>query len=555
MENNEMMDLGLGQEKEKSKKSLVIAFITVAILIIIGVGSMFYIESQKDYIDGNVLNIGYWGDSLFTTKTVTTPWSTNTVHSQLMFRTLFHANYDSTEFWGDMSTGYSLSEDGNTYTVTLRDDLVWSDGVPVTPKDVQKTVEGVLLSTENINGTYTTMLGNLVGADEFKNNPSGGLSGFSYEGNDLIFTFRQPNQQFIKIMAQIVVFPDHCFTHQDFIDGHNLLVDYWSNPVVCGMYVLDNIVDDGVNKYFSLVPNESYVGDQPKIEEIRLLGSTDPTPPDYYSTTDVTEIITYSSNKDYTKYDSVQMFYKYFVFDSQGVDGHVNEPFNDVRVRQAVSYAIDMDKLFYEVLLQEGDLIHSGVPTSYDAYNGKTMEYNPEKAKELLVEAGYDFDRVFTIGRYYSDETSVFFVDSVAQMLRDIGMTVEVLHLTNTTSQVYDEHLIDMFLKGYTAFDVYDWYAEMASSHALFSKIVYSTEFDEILNRLEITVDPEEYNDVLRDAQDLDLEHLYKIPLYTANVSMYIRESRVSIPADTQFGNTRYRFYLDFADWEIKKAS
>ena len=69
-------------------------------------------------------------------------------------------------------------------------------------------------------------------------------------------------------------------------------------------------------------------------------------------------------------------------------------PFDDQRVRQAVMYSIDAPQLIDIGLAGEGRIARSPLPPESDRYREPQMQYNydPEKSKELLKEAGYDPD-------------------------------------------------------------------------------------------------------------------------------------------------------------------
>ena len=67
-------------------------------------------------------------------------------------------------------------------------------------------------------------------------------------------------------------------------------------------------------------------------------------------------------------------------------------PFSDVRVRHAVNYAVNKESLINDVLNGMGVPLHSCVSSTLEWYNPDPkikFEYDPEKAKELLAEAGY----------------------------------------------------------------------------------------------------------------------------------------------------------------------
>ncbi len=66
-------------------------------------------------------------------------------------------------------------------------------------------------------------------------------------------------------------------------------------------------------------------------------------------------------------------------------------PFNDVRVRQAFNYAVNKEAIIEGILQNTGDLANSPLPPTVWGHNAKlkNYEYNPEKAKQLLADAGY----------------------------------------------------------------------------------------------------------------------------------------------------------------------
>ena len=67
-----------------------------------------------------------------------------------------------------------------------------------------------------------------------------------------------------------------------------------------------------------------------------------------------------------------------------------SEPLNNVKVRQAIAYAINREKIINDLLLGQATIAHSILPEGLWAFNaGTKYEYNPAKAKQLLDEAGF----------------------------------------------------------------------------------------------------------------------------------------------------------------------
>jgi peptide/nickel transport system substrate-binding protein len=64
-------------------------------------------------------------------------------------------------------------------------------------------------------------------------------------------------------------------------------------------------------------------------------------------------------------------------------------PLNDVRVREAIAYAVDRESMIRDLLLGQGKLAHSILPEESWAYvTGQVYKFDPAKAKQLLDEAG-----------------------------------------------------------------------------------------------------------------------------------------------------------------------
>jgi peptide/nickel transport system substrate-binding protein len=117
-----------------------------------------------------------------------------------------------------------------------------------------------------------------------------------------------------------------------------------------------------------------------------------------------------------------------------GTDG--KNPFKDIRVREAISKAINreaiVDRIMGGVAVPAGELLPGGMFGSRP--DAKADSYDPERAKELLTEAGYPDGFGLVIGtpndRYINDAK---IAQAVAQMLARIGIETEVDAMTATT--------------------------------------------------------------------------------------------------------------------------
>ncbi|WBU37514.1 ABC transporter substrate-binding protein [Homoserinibacter sp. YIM 151385] len=112
-----------------------------------------------------------------------------------------------------------------------------------------------------------------------------------------------------------------------------------------------------------------------------------------------------------------------FIIDREGT---TTEALGDARVRQAINYAIDGDAILETVVFGEGSsstqMFYPGTPAYDDALND-AYPFDPEKAKELLAEAGYADG--FTLRMPSTDTFLPEVYPIVQQQLGDVGITVE----------------------------------------------------------------------------------------------------------------------------------
>ncbi|MCL8026894.1 ABC transporter substrate-binding protein [Nocardioides bruguierae] len=121
-------------------------------------------------------------------------------------------------------------------------------------------------------------------------------------------------------------------------------------------------------------------------------------------------------------------------------DGTINPALGDVRVRRAINYAFDREAILEKYQLGYGSVstqVFNPGSEAYDESLNDYYDYDPEKAQQLLAEAGYPDG--FTLTLPSSDWTSSF--DAVVQQqLGDIGITVEYesMPTTNVLSRLPD---------------------------------------------------------------------------------------------------------------------
>lgn len=483
---------------------------------------------------------------------VPTCWNNRTMQTNLLFRALFLAEPDLVNVKPDLAESYEISDDGLTYTIVMKEGLKWSDGEALTADDVAFSIKANLKAAVS-NGIYTSAFTKIEGGQEWKDGAAD-LAGLKVDGNTITITLTDPYASFIPVLAQFAILPEHILKDADPLELHNN--DYWIKPVGSGMYMVDEM---STGNYFSMVPNPHYEGQAPKIQKVVSYWVSD-----YITTaqagkldyvfTNATDQISEIGKLAYMQKNPVDiLFYRYFICNMEGVDGNENPVMKDPRVREALLYAIDREELAKGMFPDLATVINSGVPNEYPEYNGKTYEYNPEKAKQLLEEAGYDFNHTFRILYYYTDQTSIDFMDAIAYYLEQVGMKVETVQSQQGTVDLFQTRNYDVGYKGLSAFTISEWFGEYQSANANFAQIFGGdTQFDDLISQLGSETDAAKRSDLLKQLQELEQKNLYKIPLYTIGNVIFLNTDHVSLPEGVTFCNPWYRCDVDFENWEIK---
>ena len=118
--------------------------------------------------------------------------------------------------------------------------------------------------------------------------------------------------------------------------------------------------------------------------------------------------------------EAFQLQYVFFTTDDEAAPTH------DVRVRQALNYAVDVDAIIENLLMGLGSRIASPIGPGYlgDNPDVKPYAYDPGKAMELLAEAGYADGFETTLDATTAGHTDV--IDAVAGYLSDVGIDVTI---------------------------------------------------------------------------------------------------------------------------------
>ncbi len=278
---------------------------------------------------------------------------------------------------------WKFSEDGKTITYYLRDDVYWSDGVPVTAKDFEYSWKRLL--NPKTAAQYAYFLFDIENAAEYNAGTvtdPGKVGVRALSDTVLEVKLKKPVVYFPSITTFMVTYPQR----EDVVTRHG---DNWTDPeniVTNGPYLLK----EWQHEYkLVLKANERHFEGKPPIDTVEVYVVEEPTTAlTLYETgeLDLVElppvaIPHYETHAEYRKLPQLRGYY-------YGMNV-TKPPFDDVRVRRAFAHAIDRSRI--PVILKGGEIpTASWIPKGMFAYNPDIgAHFDPEKARRLLAEAGY----------------------------------------------------------------------------------------------------------------------------------------------------------------------
>ncbi|MEM8504975.1 MAG: ABC transporter substrate-binding protein [Cyanobacteria bacterium P01_D01_bin.1] len=319
----------------------------------------------------------------------------------------------------DLATDYSVSEDGLTWTVTIREDAVFSDGEPLSAADVAYTFNK---AAESGGLTDVTQLEQATAIDE----------------RTVELTLKQPQSTFVNRLITLGIVPEHA--HDD---------DYARNPIGSGPY---KMVQWDEGQQLIVEANSEYYGEAPGIERLVFLfveedGAFAAAKAGQAQVAAVPQSLAVQDVEGMTLRDVVSVDNRGLMFPYQSANSGTtpdgdpigNDVTADLAIRQAVNYAVDRQALVEGILEGYGSPAYGPVSgLAWEETNANIEDAQPKRAKEILAEAGWadsDGDGIvekdgleaeFTILYKADDSIRQGLALATAEMLGPIGIRVNV---------------------------------------------------------------------------------------------------------------------------------
>jgi len=394
---------------------------------------------------------------------------------------------------GDLAESWEVSQDGLTITFQLRKGIKWQDGKEFTAEDVMFGFQTITSPT-----TRTA-----YGGDFREVARATVVDRYTFR-----VIYKRPFAPGLSSWGSLVVLPKHLLAGQD-INA----TPFSRKPIGTGPFRFkewktgEKIVLEANPAYFEgrpyldgfvyrIIPDPATMFLELKAGGLDFAGLT---PLQYKRQTE-----TYKMRRDFRKYRYLAFAYTYLGYNLK------DEKFKDVRVRQAISHAIDKDEIIQGVLLGLG--LNATGPYKPDTHwynpNVKKYPHDVEKAKTLLAAAGWKASAKngalqkdgkpfeFTILTNQGNETRAKCAEIIQRRLQTVGIKAKIrtVEWSAFINDFIDKKNFEAVILGWTLGqdpDIYDiWHSSRVGPKELNFISYKNAEVDDLLAKGRYTFDP-----------------------------------------------------------------
>jgi peptide/nickel transport system substrate-binding protein len=360
----------------------------------------------------------------------------------IIFNTLVRKN-EKFEYVGELAKDIKISDDGKTLTFILQDNVRFHNGKAFVSADVKYTFDelfhangykaGAFFDTESISSpdqkTPPTTENSTTSRPDAQPQTRRIAHIASIETPDpktVIFTVTRPDLA-NQLLSNLVAVP---------IIAEGTIGQLKDQPIGTGPYKFVSF--DASQNIVEFAANADYWEGAPKVQKLRLktvtdanslqaelqTGGVDVAPNPNNLLPDSIKALSSNPNLNVIETDGSNI--QYLVFNTAPTVLNNPNPLNSLKLREAIGYAIDRQKIISELLLNQGRIANSILPPESWAYSpGVIYDYDPVRAKQLLKDAGYSNQEI--VFKYGSGNAYVNNYSQVIQSsLNDIGLNVRI---------------------------------------------------------------------------------------------------------------------------------
>ena len=447
----------------------------------------------------------------------------------------------------DMAADWPVvSEDGLTYTFTLREGIKFGNGREVTAEDVKYSMNRVVDPAWESWANYYLEV--IEGAQAVMDGEAEEISGIEVVDKYTIkFTLNRPDPTFLSIMA----LPTNFIVPQEAIEEWG--EDFGLNPMGCGPFILEEFVP-GQRAVFVRNPHY-FIEGQPYVDEIEMVLGIDPATAMLRAESGELDVISADMmpSSDFARVVQ-DPAYTDWLFQEPTLNpwwlGLNNKmaPLDDVKVRQAINYAIDKDRLL-KLTGGKGQALAGIYPAGLPGHdpNFEGYSYDPELAQSLLAEAGAEgIELEITIGE---NPLEASLAQSIQQDLDAVGLAVSI-------NQVSRAVVRDLRKNGEAQMYFSNWFLMIPDPSDLVNNLCLcdvssnydfycNPEVDELAAQVMPELDPAKRAETYQEIERLMIADAIHVPLFN-NASYWFH------PPDLKdfYSRSEYGPFLDRVRWE-----
>ena len=362
--------------------------------------------------------------------------SRSSTNEGFVFSQLVDLEMDAQTIAPDVAKSWEISDDGLVFTYHLRDDVKWHDGEQLMADDIKFTIEMFWHPDTNIPTRTTLPLFAIAGVDEFANGETDHITGVKVVDDFTVeITLSTPRADFFYGMGGLNLFPKHVWEGIPYAEMQ--ASDLAREGIIgSGPFKMSEFEPD---QYYILEANEDYFLGRPYLDRLifRIGLSQVATwlPGLEASEIHVGNMVNGPDRERVERDEDLTVVGGPLPGAMSIWPNHTR--LTDKRVLQALVYAVDRQAIS-ESIYGPGQALaydYTAVDPSatWISPNVPQYDYDPDKARELLAEAGWDSGNELDFITYYQSELDQRVVAAMQQFWAEVGIQVSVLHMDGPT--------------------------------------------------------------------------------------------------------------------------
>ena len=489
------------------------------------------------------------------------------VYNKVLYDRLIFAdeNLDPIPGEGQLAKSYEMSEDGLNLKFTLRENVFWHDGEPITPQDIKWSIE-YSLKTTLINNVFANTFKAIEGATEYLDGKADDISGITIDGNNIDIKFEKLAPDALLTFTQFAPLPEKHLKDVDPVQFQQS--EFFRNPIGSGPFKVEEVK---MGNYTTLAGFDKYWDGAPtyKMHLNPSAGDSDPNLVtnakggllDYSYTKNIADVKSLDGVEG-INVDKVDVRYTRLFFANKFKKKDGSEaPLADKKVRQAIMYALDMDEILDGIFDGAAEKANSLTPDGVDKVDGlNNYDYDPEKAKKLLEEANWDPNTELDVVYYYDDQQTVDLMSIIQNYLSQVGIKMKfrlvegdlaTLLWSLPEDPVNGPSAVDFDLcYGATAaLSMHEYYDRYQTGAALNSHTPGTEELDKLIEATNKTIDVQEQREAFFNLQKYENEELFVLPLYYQPIYVITSDKIQGMPE--KLGNPQFNYKWDIHKWTL----